>query len=181
MKQIIFIKYGELTTKKANRNLFINILYQNIKDSLKNYQVKITKNRVRMYIETDDNTDEIIDILKNIFGIHSIVVANRVNTNIEEIKKNVLEIASSLSFKTFKVETKRSDKNFAIKSPEFNELIGSFLLKNIKDIKVDVHNPDFLLKIEIREDYTYIYNKEIKGSGGYPVKVAGRGLLMLSG
>jgi len=179
--KIILIKYGELTTKKANRNLFINILYENVKNSLKEYNVKIKKDRVRMYIETSDNIDKIVDILKNIFGIHSIVIATKVNTNIEDIKESILKIASNTSFKTFKIETKRSDKNFEIKSPDFNNLIGGFLLKNIKDIKVDVHNPDYLIKIEIREDYTYIYSKEIKGSGGYPLGVAGRGLLMLSG
>ena len=179
--KIILIKYGELTTKGANRNLFINILYNNIKNALSNYNVKIIRNRVRMFIETEDNLDEIIDILRNIFGIHSIVVATRVNTNTEEIESNVLDIARNIDFKTFKVETSRTDKSFPIKSMDFNRRIGGLLLKNISDIKVDVHNPEYLLEIEIREDYTYIYHKEILGSGGYPVGVAGKGLLMLSG
>ena len=179
--KIILIKYGELTTKGANRNLFINTLYTNVKKALENYEVKIIKNRVRMFIETEDNLDEIVNILKNIFGIHSIVVATRVNTNTEEIETNVLDIARSIDFKTFKVETSRTDKNFPIKSMDFSRRIGSLLLRNIHDIKVDVHNPEYLLEIEIREDYTYIYHKEIQGAGGYPVGVAGRGLLMLSG
>ncbi len=179
--KIILIKYGELTTKTGNRKLFINILYNNINNALKNYDVKITKNRVRMFIETEDNIDEIVNILKNIFGIHSIVVATRVNTNIKEIEKEVLEIAKAIAFKTFKVETSRADKSFSVPSMDFNKQIGALILKNIPDIKVDVHNPDYLLKIEIREDYTYIYHKEIKAAGGYPVGVAGKGLLMLSG
>ena len=179
--KIILIKYGELTTKGANRNLFINILYNNIKKALKNYNVKIVKNRVRMFIETEDNLDEIANILKNIFGIHSIVVATRVNTNTEEIEINALDIAKSTDFKTFKVETSRTDKNFPISSMDFSRRIGSLILKNIPNIKVDVHNPEYLLEIEIREDYTYIYHKEIYGIGGYPVGVAGKGLLMLSG
>ncbi len=183
MKKMILIKYGELTTKKANRNLFINILYQNIREMLKNYDVKIIKNRVRMFIEVNDDNyfDDVLNILKKIFGIHSIVVCYQVNTNIDNIKNNVLEIAKDLSFNTFKVETKRSDKNFPIKSMEFNNIIGGLLLKNMDDIKVDVHNPDYTLKIEIRNDYTYIYSKEIEGAGGYPVGVAGKGILMLSG
>ena len=183
MKKMILIKYGELTTKKANRNLFINILYQNIREMLKNYDVKIIKNRVRMFIYVNDDNyfDDVLNILKKIFGIHSIVVCYQVNTNIDNIKNNVLEIAKDLSFNTFKVETKRSDKNFPIKSMEFNNIIGGLLLKNIDDIKVDVHNPDYTLKIEIRNDYTYIYSKEIEGAGGYPVGVAGKGILMLSG
>ena len=179
--KIILIKYGELTTKGANRNLFINILYNNIKKALENYNVKIIKNRVRMFIETEDNLDEIVNILKNIFGIHSIVVATRVNTNTEDIESNVLDIAKNIDFRTFKVETRRTDKKFPISSMDFNRRIGGFILKNILNIRVDVHNPEYLLEIEIREDYTYIYHKEITGIGGYPVGVAGKGLLMLSG
>ena len=179
--KIILIKYGELTTKGANRNLFINILYNNVKKALVNYNVRIIKNRVRMFIETEDNLDEIVNVLKNIFGIHSIVVATRVNTNIEEIETNVLDIVKGIDFKTFKVETSRTDKKFPIKSMDFNRRIGGLILKNIPNIKVDVHNPEYLLEIEIREDYTYIYHKENPGIGGYPVGVAGSGLLMLSG
>ncbi|MBQ8192802.1 MAG: tRNA 4-thiouridine(8) synthase ThiI [Bacilli bacterium] len=179
--KIILIKYGELTTKSGNRNLFINKLYDNIKTALDGYKVNIVKNRVRMFIETDDNIDEIVNILKNIFGIHSIVVATRVNTNIENIEKSALDIAKDTNFKTFKVETSRADKKFPISSMDFSRRIGSLILRNIDNIKVDVHNPDYLLQIEIREDYTYIYHKEIEGAGGYPVGVAGRGLLMLSG
>ena len=179
--KIILIKYGELTTKGANRNLFINTLYNNVKKALSNYNVKIIKNRVRMFIETDDNLEEIVNILKNIFGIHSIVVATRVNTNTEEIEATVLDIAKGIDFKTFKVETSRTDKKFPISSMDFSRRIGAIILKNIPNIKVDVHNPEYLLEIEIREDYTYIYHKEISGAGGYPVGVAGHGLLMLSG
>lgn len=181
MEKMILIKYGELTTKKANRNLFVNYLYQNICDKLKDYNVKIIKNRVRMYIETSDNIDEIVEILSKIFGIHSIVIAYKVDTNTEVIKENVLEIIKTIDFKTFKVETKRCDKNFEIPSMEFNNIIGGLILKNKDNIKVDVHNPEYTLKIEIRDSYTYIYSKEIKGAGGYPTGVAGKGLLMLSG
>lgn len=181
MDKIILIKYGELTTKKANRNLFINILCDNVKAALKNYHVNIIKNRVRMFIETDDNINEIVDILKDIFGIHSIVVAYKVNTNTDIIKEKVLEVAKEIDFNTFKVDTRRTDKNFNIPSMEFNNIIGGLILKNIPNKKVDVHNPDYTLKIEIRHDYTYIYSKEINGAGGYPVSVAGKGLLMLSG
>lgn len=181
MDKIILIKYGELTTKKANRSLFINYLYEDIKRKLVNYNVKITKNRVRMYIETNDNLEEIIEILKNIFGIHSIVIAYKVDTNTDTIKQKVQEVTDKLDFKTFKVETKRSDKSFPIPSMEFNNIIGSLILKNKNNIKVDVHNPEYTLKIEIRHNFTYIYTKEIKAIGGYPSGVLGKGLLMLSG
>lgn len=183
MEKIILIKYGELTTKKANRNLFINILTQNIKNSLKNYKIKLTKNRVRMFIEVenDNELEEIIEKLTKIFGIHSIVICYKTNNNIENIKNNILEITKNIDFKTFKVVTKRSNKEFPIKSMDFNNIIGGLLLKNKPNIKVDVHNPDYTLKIEIRENNTYIYAKEIEAAGGYPVGVAGKGILMLSG
>lgn len=182
MEKIILIKYGELTTKKANRNLFINKIYENMKLSLSGYDIKITKNRVRMFIEVSDNElEDVVNIVKNIFGIHSIVIAYKVKTDIEEIEQTVLKVASSVDFNTFKVETDRADKSFEINSMDFSKRIGGLILKNIKDKKVDVHNPDYLLKIEIRSDYTYIYSKEIKALGGYPVGIAGKGLLMLSG
>lgn len=183
MEKIILIKYGELTTKKANRNLFINILTQNIKNSLKNYKIKLTKNRVRMFIEVenDNELEEIIEKLTKIFGIHSIVICYKTNNNIENIKNNILEITKNIDFKTFKVVTKRSNKEFPIKSMDFNNIIGGLLLKNKPNVKVDVHNPDYTLKIEIRENNTYIYSKEIEAAGGYPVGVAGKGILMLSG
>jgi len=182
MEKIILIKYGELTTKKANRNLFIDQIYDNMKLLLENYNVNIISNRVRMFIETNnENIDEIVNIIKNIFGIYSIVIAYKVKTNIDTIKESVLEVASNLDFNTFKVETDRADKNFPINSMDFSREIGAHILKNIPNKKVDVHNPDYLMKIEIRHDYTYIYSKEIKALGGYPVGVAGKGLLMLSG
>lgn len=181
MNKIILIKYGELTTKKANRNLFISYLYKDIKNKLSNYNINIIKDNSRMFIETDDNIEEITNILSTIFGIHSIVIAYKVNTNIDLIKSSVLEIINSINFNTFKVETKRSDKSFNYTSMEFNNIIGGLVLKNKPNIKVDVHNPDYTLKIEIRHDYTYIYSKEINGTGGYPSSVAGKGLLMLSG
>ena len=179
MKKLVMIKYGELTLKKGNRNLFINVLADNIKKALKNTDAKITKDRVRMFIESD-NIDEIISRLEKIFGIHGIVVAYKVNTNSSDIENAILDLISTHDFKTFKVDTKRAFKEFPIKSMEYNNVIGSLILKN-KNVKVDVHNPDTIFHIEIREKYTYIYFNEIKGLGGYPVGVAGKGLLMLSG
>ena len=182
MERIILIKYGELTTKKDNRNLFISKIYEQMKELLANYDVKINKNRVRMFIEVDDkDLDEVANIVKNIFGIHRIVIAYKVKTNTSDIEKNVLEVAKNTDFNTFKVETDRADKSFPIPSMDFSKQMGALILKNIPDKLVDVHHPDYLLKIEIREDYTYIYSKEIPGLGGYPVGIAGKGLLMLSG
>lgn len=181
MSKIIMIKYGELTTKKANRKFFIETLSRNIERVLKNYDTKITKDRVRMYIEFNEkDLDNILKNLKKVFGLHGIVVADKVNNNIDEIKECVLKNVKCLNVKTFKVETKRADKSFPIPSMEFNNQIGGLILKNT-NFKVDVHNPDLMVHVEIRPEGTFVYTNEIKGIGGYPVGIQGKGLLMLSG
>ncbi len=181
MNKLIMIKYGELTTKKANRKLFIQILDNNIKKILKDFDIKIKKDRVRMYIEySNEDLNQVVNKLKKVFGIHGIVVAHKVNNNTDEIKFKVLELLKNESNKTFKVITKRADKRFEISSMDFNNVIGGFVLKNT-NLKVDVHNPDINIHIEIRLEGTFIYLDEIKGIGGYPVGVQGKGLLMLSG
>ena len=169
MNRVILIKYGELTTKKGNRNFFVNTLYNNICKKLEKYNVKISKDRSRMYIEFQDNElDKIKKVIDNIFGIHMYHIAYIVNTNIEDIKNNLLDIMSKEKFNTFKIETKRSYKKFPYTSMEVNPILGGHLLKNINNISVDVHNPDILIKVEIREKYSYIYTNAYKGSGGYP-------------
>ncbi len=179
MDNLILIKYGELTTKKANRNTFINLLANNIKKVLKGEDFNLKFDRVRMYIECN-NVDFVLEKLKNIFGIHSIVICYKVNNNIESIKQKVLDLLDKETFKTFKINTKRADKSFEIHSMDFNKIIGSYVLKN-KQCSVDVHNPDILVTIEIRIEGTFIYTNEIAGLGGYPVGIQGKGMLMLSG
>lgn len=179
MEKLILIKYGELTTKKDNRKLFINKLENNIKSLLKNYDIKIKKDRVRMYIVTS-KVDEVSEKLQKIFGIHSVVICYKTTQDVEDIKAKVKEVLDKEKFSTFKVNTRRADKNFPIHSMDFNNLIGGFVLKNYP-VKVDVHNPELLLNIEIRLEGVFIYTNELLGSGGYPVGVQGKGLLMLSG
>ncbi len=182
MDRVIMIKYGELTTKKGNRKFFVNTLYSNIKNKLKNLNVNIHKDISRMYIEfNDQELEEVLGIINNIFGIHEYVVAYKIASDVENIKEKVLAIMKTLSFKTFKIETKRSDKRFPIPSLDFSRQLGGLILKNIDGIKVDVHNPDILLNVEIREYYTYIYTNEYCGLGGYPNGTLGKGMLMLSG
>ncbi len=179
MGKLILIKYGELTTKKGNRRTFIKLLKNNISKILKDFDFNIRDMYDRMYIESK-NIDEIANKLTNVFGIHSIVICYKVNTNIEDINNLVIEVVGKEKFTTFKVETKRSYKEFPIQSMEFSRKLGALILKKF-DCKVDVHNPDLLIHIEIHKDYTYIYTNEIKGLGGYPVGIQGKGLLMLSG
>ena len=128
MEKLILIKYGELTTKKGNRSFFINTLNNNIKNVLKNMDYKIIKDHSRMYIHTTE-IDLVISKLLKIFGIHGIVICYKTNNNTDDIKKTILDILKEVSFKTFKVETKRADKTFSIKSMEFNNIIGSLVLK----------------------------------------------------
>ena len=183
MEKLILIKYGELSTKKANINLFLTELKKNILFSLNGLDVNIKFDKGRMFISLNkDNFNDVVKKLKTIFGIHEFTIAYKINSNdIEEISNSLLEIVKKEEFKTFKVQTKRSNKNFPIESTEFSKKMGGVILKNIKNISVDVHNPELLVNIEIRLDGTYIYTNSIKGLGGYPVGVAGKGLLMLSG
>ena len=172
------IKYGELTTKKANRKIFINILTQNVEKILKDEEVEISKDQVRMFIKCH-NASKIAIKLQKIFGIHGIVIAYKVNNNIEDVLKKSLEIMDK-NKQTFKVVTKRADKNYPVHSMDYSRKLGGLILKN-SNFKVDVHSPDITLTVEIRSEGTFVYTNEIKGAGGYPVGVQGKGLLMLSG
>lgn len=183
MEKLILIKYGELTTKKGNRNLFIKTLTKNIEEMLQNYDVNIIKNRVRMFIEVNDHKfDEVVKQLQKVFGLHSIVICEKVNTkDIEELKKIAFKMLEQETFDTFKVVTDRADKTYPIKSMEVSRQIGGYLLKYLDHKKVDIHHPQLTLHIEIRTDGTYFYTKEVAGIGGYPVGIQGKGMLMLSG
>ena len=179
MQKLIFIKYGELTTKKGNRNVFIKKLTNNIKNILGSLNYTMKSDRSRIYIESND-IDLVVEKLKNIFGIHSIVIAYKVDNNSDTIINSVLELVKNENFKTFKIDTKRADKSFAIHSMDFNKMVATKILKNM-DVSVDVHNPELHIKIEIRVEGAFIYFNEIKGLGGYPVGIQGKSLLMLSG
>lgn len=182
MNKVILIKYGELTTKKGNRKFFIQTLYKNIEKKLDGLDVHISKDISRMYIEFQDtDLDLILQKMQEIFGIHTFQVATKVETDAEIIKMTCLDMMKSKSFQTFKVETKRSNKNFPIPSLDFSRQVGGLILKSIEGISVDVHRPDVLLNIEILDQYTYLYTDKFYGLGGYPVGAQESALLMLSG
>ena len=183
MDRIILIKYGELTTKKGNRKLFIDTLYKNISLKLKKLDVIITRDISRMYIEYNSSVEElIINKIKEVFGIHAFLIAYKTKSNIEDIKNTVLEVLKNNQDNiTFKVETKRTYKKFPMDSGEINHMLGGLILKKFNNMKVDVHNPMLTVHVEIREDNSYVYLNEYKGLGGYPVGTLGKGILMLSG
>ena len=181
MDRVVLIKYGELTTKKGNRKFFINTLYQNLKKKLNNLDVKISRDISRMYIEfSDSDLDLVLKKLNQVFGIHTYQVAYKIETDSEAIKNLAVTIMEN-KVGTFKVETKRANKNFPIQSTEFSRQLGGLILKNNNQLTVDVHNPDTTLMIEILDRYTYLYTDKYFGLGGYPVGTQPRGMLMLSG
>ena len=182
MNRVILIKYGELSTKKGNRNFFINTLYHSVCNKLVDYNVKIHKDRARMTILFEDkDLEDIQSIIDKIFGIHTYHIAVVCDSFEDSIKETLLETISKESFHTFKMDVRRSNKNFPIHSQDFNRVLAGILLKNIPNISVDVHHPDLWITVEIRDDHTYIYYNTYEGSGGYPIGTQARGLLMLSG
>ena len=181
MEKLIIIKYGELTTKKDNINFFISTLKKNIEKALDGLSYFINYDKGRMFIKSID-LDECVLRLKKIFGIIEFEIGYSFNDkDIEVIKSNVLELIKDIKFSTFKVETKRSDKNYPLNSMEISKTIGAHILKNINNIKVMVDDPELLVNIELRHNEVLVYFEKVKGLGGYPVGTLGKGLLMLSG
>ena len=178
----VLIRYGELSTKGKNRKDFITRLFHNVKYALRDYpNLTYQKTHDRIYIKlTDEDTDEISAKLQRVFGISSFSFTEKVESNIEEIQKTCLRIASESNKKTFKMMAKRHDKSFPMISDEINRACAGEILHNT-DLTVDVHNPELLIRVEVHEKYTYITSDKIKGAGGYPAGINGKVLLLLSG
>lgn len=187
MNEVILIKNGEIALKGLNRNVFENILIENIKSKLiKIGEFKYSKAQSTIFIEPLNNKADIslaISKLKKIFGIAGICRTYKCQKDINEINKTALKyLKNELPFiKTFKIETKRSDKKFPYKSPEISKIVGGYILDNFSNISVDVHNPDVIINVEVRDFGSYIYNEQLKGQGGMPTGSSGRGMLMISG
>ncbi|CAG9623353.1 tRNA uracil 4-sulfurtransferase ThiI [Sutcliffiella rhizosphaerae] len=181
----ILIRFGELSTKGRNRKLFIQRLSHNIKEKIENFsKIKIEKSRDRMFIKLNGEPHEpIIEKLQSIFGIHSFSLAVKTKTEVEDIKKGALFAVHALPYKgkTFKVTAKRAFKQFELDTNELNYAIGSHILRNTEDLTVNVKEPDINVRVEVREDASYITCKDIEGAGGLPVGTSGTGVLMLSG
>ena len=182
MKKIIMLKYAELNTKKDNINMFLKTLKNNIESKIKGFG-SINYDKGRMFIYPDEeHFDFVLDICKCTFGIHEICIVYELSsTDIDYVSKCLIEVLGDYSFESFKVETKRSDKEYAMTSPEISKYLGGVVLKNFKDKKVSVTNPNMVIHVEIRKEHAYIYFAPIKGLGGYPIGSLGKGILMLSG
>ena len=179
MNNVILIRFSEIHLKGGNKKYFIKLLQNNIKYALKNVECKIENIQNRLIVRDYQDEDEIISLLKAVFGVHSISKAVEVNNDIEIIKNHV----SNMNIVgTFKCDVNRADKSFPIKSNDFACDLGEIVLNNCKQSKVDIHNPQTTIYVDIRENgKTFIFHEIIYAYSGLPLGENRDGLLLLSG
>lgn len=180
--KVIILRYGELFLKGNNRKFFEDTLVKNIKKSLASYQFEFKRITGRYEISNFDENQlkSIIDKLTKVFGLHSLSVAEKIETDEMAICEAVKTL--DLENKTFRVTTKRASKIFPIHSMDFNRQLGGVILDTFSGTKVDLHNPEVEVKVDIRENgYTYISTNDIMCAEGMPYGTAGKGMLLLSG
>ena len=187
MFKAFLIKYGEIGIKGKNRYIFEDALIKQIKYAMKDCAAfDVTKQQGRIYVHMleDYDYDQVVAALTRVFGIVAVcpvvICDNPEWDNLTKVVGDYIENAYETQNFTFKVESRRADKNYPKKSMEINAGIGEYLLNRFPEISVDVHKPDVLLNIEVREK-TYIYSKSIKGPGGMPIGTNGKAMLLLSG
>ncbi len=182
MKKVIIVRYGELSTKGKNKKDFILTLGRNITNALKDFdkvEVDVSFDHTYIYYDEKDLSN-LIFIIKSISGIHSFSLACEVNLDMDEITEHAIKMVENRKPKTFKLIVNRANKTFPLRSVDIIKQIATPILKN-NDIKVDVHNPELPLNIEIRTKKAYLFSDTIKGAGGYPLGVGGKIMVMLSG
>ncbi len=187
MREIILVKNGELVLKGLNRNSFEDVLIKNMKRHLSDIgKFNFTKSQSTIMVEPEsDETDldDAAEALKRVFGIAALSRAAVCEKDINDIiktAKNYLE-DELLTAKTFKVEAKRSDKKFPLNSPQICRELGGQILKAFHHLKVDVHNPDIVVTVEIRDRFAFVRGNNIKGAGGMPTGTSGRAAVLISG
>ena len=187
MKEIVLIKNGELALKGLNRSSFEDVLIKNMRRHLAQLGTfNFTKSQSTIMVEPEDediDLDDAVDALTRVFGIAALSRAAVCEKDMNDIKCTAVEyLRDELSdASTFKVEAKRSDKKFALKSPEICREVGAHLLRNFRHLKVDVHNPDITVTVEIRDRYAFIRGNNIHGAGGMPTGTGGRAAVLISG
>nr|WP_295969848.1 tRNA uracil 4-sulfurtransferase ThiI [uncultured Bacillus sp.] len=181
----ILIRYGELSTKGRNRNVFVEKLGRSIRYALHDFpNIKIKSTRDRMYIQLNgENSREMIDRLQGVFGIQSFSPVIKTGKELEQIKETALHLFKKVYHEgsTFKITTKRADKTFYMDTDEMNHALGGHILQNVPNVKVHVKQPDINLQIEIRSEAVYIFCEIYQGAGGLPAGSGGKAMLMLSG
>ncbi|MBR3252291.1 MAG: tRNA 4-thiouridine(8) synthase ThiI [Erysipelotrichaceae bacterium] len=178
----IIVRYGELSTKGKNRKEFTKQLTSNIKKRLKDHEA-LTYNMLHdgLFIKLNGEDYELIKKeLKDVFGYSYFAGAIRLSRDIEDVKKVTLELARKHNVKTFKVATKRHDKNYPLISDEINRAVAGNILHN-SDLLVDVHDPDLMLYVAVDKDFIYIMDEKVRGGGGYPTGINGMAMVMMSG
>lgn len=186
MNKVLLISFGEIFLKGKNRPFFLKKLKNLLKIAAsadENAVVELTDSRFYIKNFDDKNQDEIIDRVKKVFGVHSLSVAYETQKDMESLGKACIKLAENKTKEnlTFKVHTKRADKQYEIRSMEVSAKLGGVLLDAYPNLKVDLHNPDFLVHVEIRHASAYVYADKIMGPGGMPVGSSGRAMLLLSG
>lgn len=181
----IMVRYGELSTKGKNRKDFIARLGGNIRKSLKDFEdVEIHPNRDRTHVTLNGtDSDAVINRLKKVFGIQNFSPMLKVEKTMEAVQTGALEMMKEQlkPGMTFKINTRRSDKEFAINTDTMNRELGGFILDNFPDNDVKMKNPDITLRVEIRSNGIFLTSEVINVAGGLPVGTAGKGMMMLSG
>lgn len=188
-QNILIVRCGEVALKGMNKPYFERMLVDRIKRNLKDFEggVNVKRQEGLIFVRADKELDikTIIKQISNVFGVASISHAVEAPSNIdaigEEAVKYMMNLIEEKGVKTFKVEGKRADKTFPVKSPEIGRIIGAKVLIGCKVLKVDVHEPDVLLHVDVRSDRTYIYDAKIQGFGGLPLGTNGKGMVLLSG
>lgn len=181
----ILIRYGELALKKKNRAQFIDQLVKNISEKLAPFpEVSVVQTRGRLFVELNGHDSKpIISKLTEVFGIVGMSPARKVQSDLQILKEEAFQLIQSQPkpITTFKVVSKRTDKQFPYSSDELNREIGGYILSQKSGLKVDVHHPDLFVHVEVRGRFSYIYGNDILGLGGLPVGVSGSVMLLLSG
>lgn len=187
MQEIVLIKNGELVLKGLNRSSFEDVLIKNMRKVLKPLgEFTFTKSQSTIMVEPVDketDLDDAVDKLKKVFGIAALSRAAIAEKSMDSIRETTLEYLEEEleEASTFKVEAKRSDKKFPMKSPEICRELGGDILSKFNHLKVDVHNSDIVVTVEIRDNYAFIRGNNIKGAGGMPVGTSGRAATLISG
>lgn len=186
-KYTILLKYGEIALKGANKNYFETTLVKQIKFRLKGlgkFDISRSQSTISVKAASEDaDMEKAFEICKCTFGIADLVKAYEAEKDIDDIKSRVRQLAPLLlgGAKTFKAEAKRSDKRFPLTSPQISAEVGGAVLEAVRGIRVDVKEPETVIRVEIRDEKAYITGKQERGAGGMPVGTCGRALLLLSG
>jgi thiamine biosynthesis protein ThiI len=187
MNDIILLKEGEIALKGLNKRVFEDAFIRNIKhrlNALGKFEYSASQSTVYIKPLSDGiDVEEAVNRVSKVFGAAALCRAVAVEKDFSQIcEKTVAYIEETVMFaRTFKVEAKRSDKDFPMQSPEICRQLGGFILQSYPHLAVDVHNPDITVTVEIRDTNAYIHAGNIPGAGGIPVGTSGRAMLLLSG